>query len=76
MEVAKVFNNGGSQAIRLPKNFRFNDPEVAIRKIGKAVMLFPKDDEWEVFMNGINGFTADFMEDGRPQDFMVEREML
>jgi antitoxin VapB len=44
-ERAKVFQNGGSQAVRLPKRFRFHDEEVIVRKVGKQVILEPAD-EW------------------------------
>ena len=46
MEVAKVFTNGGSQAVRLPKNCRFDDTEVIANKIGEVVVLIPKDNFW------------------------------
>ena len=42
METAKLFTTGGSQAVRLPKDFRFEGNEVLIRKAGKAVILEPK----------------------------------
>ena len=42
MQTARVFNNGNSQAVRLPKEFRFNDDEVIIKKVGGAVLLIPK----------------------------------
>jgi antitoxin VapB len=44
-ERAKIFQNGGSQAVRLPKRFRFQDEEVIVRKVGKQVILEPAD-EW------------------------------
>jgi len=44
-ERAKIFQNGGSQAVRLPKRFRFHDDEVIVRKVGKQVILEPAD-EW------------------------------
>jgi antitoxin VapB len=44
-ERAKIFQNGGSQAVRLPKRFRFHDEEVLVRKVGKQVILEPAD-EW------------------------------
>ncbi len=39
---AKVFNNGNSQAVRLPKECRFDDSEVIVKKVGDAVTLLPK----------------------------------
>jgi len=44
-ERAKIFRNGGSQAVRLPKQFRFRDDEVIVRKVGRQVILEPAD-EW------------------------------
>jgi antitoxin VapB len=42
MAVAKLFKNGRSQAVRLPKEFRFQGNEVNIRRSGKRVILEPK----------------------------------
>jgi antitoxin VapB len=39
MEIAKVFQTGRSQAVRLPKAFRFNGTEVAIKSFGRGVLL-------------------------------------
>ena len=43
MEIARVFENGRSQAIRLPKKFRFDVDEVIVQRLGKAVVLVPHD---------------------------------
>lgn len=42
MEIAKLFTTGGSQAVRLPKEYRFEGTEVLIRKEGKTVIIEPK----------------------------------
>ncbi|MGH8604169.1 MAG: antitoxin [Gammaproteobacteria bacterium] len=42
MQTARIFANGNSQAVRLPKEFRFQDEEVIIKKVGDMVILFPK----------------------------------
>lgn len=65
METAKVFISGNSQAVRLPKEYRFSGTEVGIRKIGNIAILFPIDKAWETFLDGLNGFSDDFMSDGR-----------
>ena len=62
MYTAKVFINGGSQAVRLPKQFRFSDDEVYVKKIGESILLVPKDKLWETFMEGVGGFTEDYFE--------------
>lgn len=77
METAKIFQSGGSQAVRLPKRFRFSgDDEVLIRKIGNAVLLTPKEKAWETFLQGLDGFTDDFFQDGREPDAPQTREAL
>ena len=59
METAKLFENGKSQAVRLPKRCRFEGSEVFVRKVGAAVMLFPKQQSWQIFLSGLNSFTDD-----------------
>ncbi len=70
MQTAKIFTNGRSQAIRLPKEFRFSGDDVYINKIGKIVLLIPKDDPWSVLANSLDQFSDDFMEERSqpPQD--------
>jgi len=67
MEAVKLFKNGSSQAVRLPKEYRFSGDEVYIKKTGHVVMLFPKDKEWETHLDGLHGFSDDFMSEGRNQ---------
>lgn len=62
METAKLFINGRSQAVRLPKDFRFSGNEVFIRKIGKMVILLPIDDPWSSLVGSLDQFTDDYME--------------
>ena len=76
MDTAKIFENGRSQAIRLPKKFRFSDGEVYVNRVGEAVILLPKKAIWETFMNGLKSFTDDFLEDGREQEVLTKREAL
>ena len=72
MMTAKVFENGRSQAVRLPKECRFNTDEVAVNRIGDIVLLMPKTNKWNSFMQAIDMFSDDFMQDGR--DGRVEQE--
>ena len=76
METAKVFGNGGSQAVRLPKRFRFDTDEVVVQQLGEAVILVPKESLWKTFMEGLESFTDDIFEDGRDQGFQDERDSL
>ena len=65
METAKLFINGNSQAVRLPKEYRFQGDEVVIKRMGNAVVLLPKDDPWKVMFDALVEF---------PQDFTIFRE--
>ncbi len=68
MENAKIFNNGGSQAVRLPKECRFDDNEVNINHIGDIVILSPKDHKWDNFFAGIDMLSEDFMKDNKKME--------
>lgn len=74
MMTAKIFKNGRSQAVRLPKECRFNTEEVAVNKVGDIVMLIPMDNKWDNFIQAIDMFTEDFMENGRENQLIQERE--
>ncbi|MFH0896305.1 MAG: type II toxin-antitoxin system VapB family antitoxin [Bacteroidota bacterium] len=74
MQTAKLFSNGRSQAVRLPKEFQFQGDEVSIQKHGDAVILVPHEKAWDVFMEGLNGFSEDFMSEGRDQGQNQERK--
>ena len=63
MDKAKVFTNGGSQAVRLPKTCRFSDDEVFVNRIGSIVILFPKEDHWSSLLASLDLFTDDFLSD-------------
>ena len=53
MMTAKLFENGRSQAVRLPKEYRFNGDEVALNKVGDIVILMPKENKWSAFLNSL-----------------------
>ena len=74
MMTAKVFENGRSQAVRLPKECRFDTDEVAVNRIGDIVILMPKTNKWTSFMQAIDMFSEDFMENGRNDEINQERE--
>lgn len=76
METAKVFTNGGSQAVRLPKDCRFQDDEVLVNHIGNVVILMPKDDPWQSMLQSLDLFTGDFLADGMEDPPLQERESL
>lgn len=62
MRVAKLFQNGQSQAVRLPKEFRFQGNEVYIKKMGNAAVLIPTNEPWKSLLNSLDKFSKDFME--------------
>ena len=76
MQTARLFVNGRSQAVRLPKEYQFNGENVYIQKVGEAVILFPVDKEWEVFLHGLNSFSDDYMSEERFQGIDQERDKL
>lgn len=76
MMTAKIFENGRSQAVRLPKECRFDVDEVSVNKIGDIVMLIPKTDRWTPFIRAIDMFTPDFFETGRTDGDIQERDSL
>ncbi|MGY3037400.1 antitoxin VapB [Bradyrhizobium sp. USDA 4354] len=69
--IAKVFKSGNSQAVRLPKDFRFTVEEVEVSREGDAVILRPKRSAtgpWASLRAAVTrGFSPDFMAEGREQ---------
>ena len=61
MQTAKLFNNGRSQAVRLPKECRFSGEDVYIKKFEDIVILIPKENPWSSLINSLDEFTDDFM---------------
>lgn len=61
MKEAKLFKNGQSQAVRLPKEYRFAGKSVYVRKLGDVVMLVPKRGSWASMIDACGKFTDDFM---------------
>jgi len=74
METAKLFQNGSSQAVRLPKSFRIPGNEVKIFKHGNRVILEPIETTWDSLFESLSEFPEDFMKDGRNQPDMQKRE--
>jgi len=62
-EKAKIFQNGGSQAVRLPKSCRFpkNQREVMVKKVGRRIVLEPAD-EWHAEFRSCLGAWKDEIE--------------
>jgi antitoxin VapB len=73
MVVAKVFQNGRSQAIRLPKEFRVETSEVYLKRTPEGFLVIPRD-PWELFFEGVEELSDDFMKEGRTQPEVERRE--
>jgi antitoxin VapB len=73
MKTAKLFQNGQSQAVRLPKEFRFEDDHVYVKKSGNVVILIPAKESWDTLFNSLDKFSPDFMSE-RKQPKMQKRE--
>jgi antitoxin VapB len=73
MKTAKLFQNGQSQAVRLPKEFRFEGSEVFIKKSGSAVVLIPLVNSWDSLIGSLDKFSGDYMTD-RDQPGQQKRE--
>ena len=70
-KIAKVFMNGRSQAVRLPKEYRFDTDEVYVTKQGQNIIISPKETTWDDFFNAKPAFDDDFLkdrQDSEPQD--------
>ena len=74
--MAKVFRNGASQAVRLPKEFRFETDEVCIKRVGSAVLLFPKGAAWDLMADAIGKVDDDFMAERNQPRQAEERKSL
>lgn len=75
MKTAKLFQNGQSQAVRLPKEFRFEGDEVIIKKSGNVVLLIPTTHSWGTLLGSLDKFSPDFMSE-RAQPPQQEREAI
>ena len=75
MQTAKLFNNGRSQAVRLPKECRFTGEDVYIKKFEDIVILMSKDNPWSSMVNSLDNFSNDFMDNRNQQNEQVRESM-
>jgi antitoxin VapB len=75
MDAAKLFVNGNSQAVRLPKQYRFAGDEVVVKRLGNGVVLLPKADPWQVLFEAVGDFTPDLTIQ-REDEHCQERESI
>jgi len=71
---AKIFQSGNSQAVRIPKEFRFDVSEVEIFKRGEEIILKPKPQNLGVAFKLLCDMPSDFMENDREDSLSQERE--
>ncbi len=71
MDRAKLFRNGKSQAVRLPKEYSFQGSEVYVKRLGRTVLLIPKDDPWETLIGSLERFSDDFMDERLQPDWQA-----
>ena len=74
MDTAKIFKSGNSQAVRLPKEFQFDVSEVQIFRRGDEVVLKKRPRDLTCIFELLTGLSDDFMENGREQPPLQERE--
>ena len=63
MDTAELFLNGQSQAVRLPKEYRFQGDRVYLKRVGNAVVLLPYEAPWQTLLDSLDHFSADFMDE-------------
>lgn len=73
MDIAKLFSSGRSQAVRLPKAYRFEGDEVIVKRFGNGVLLLPKTDPWSTLEEALDEFEPGFRLE-RSQPPTQERE--
>ncbi len=75
METAKLFKNGRSQAVRLPRKYSLPGEEVYVKKVDGVVMLIPKDeDPWKPLLDSLDKFSDDFFNFDRDQGIRQKRK--
>ena len=76
MTTTRVFQNGNSQALRIPQDLRTEKKEFFIRKIGDIYIAYPTDDPWAPARQVAGTFPEDFISDrNQPSwDEVPERE--
>lgn len=76
MKTAKIFQNGQSQAVRLPREFRLKGREVYIKRTGNAIVLLPITDNWNTLLDSLDSFSKDFMSERNQPMEQQRRENL
>ncbi|MFP4437063.1 MAG: antitoxin [Chloroflexaceae bacterium] len=77
MDTASIFQDGQSQVIRLPKEYRFRGTKVHLKRMGNAVVFIPEYDSWQPLIDSLSMFSDDFMvkrnqPPGQPREDLFE----
>jgi antitoxin VapB len=75
MDTARLFQSGRSQAVRLPKEYRFVGTEVVVKHFGNGVLLLPLDDPWQTMAAGLAAFEPGFELSRQQPDDQVREEV-
>jgi antitoxin VapB len=75
MRTAKVFKNGQSQAVRLPKEFRVPGDEVYIKRTGNVIVLIPKRHPWDALIASLAKFSPDFLAERNQPESQVRESL-
>jgi len=67
-ETINIQNDLGSQAIRIPENYKIDDDKVYVKRIGNALYLIPFHNPWQNLFESLDKFTLDFMEERNQSD--------
>jgi antitoxin VapB len=74
--IAKLFRNGRSQAVRLPREFRFEGDQVRLRRVGRGVLVEPMMTDVAAWFAELDRFASEpFMEEGRDQPSTPVRDL-
>ena len=76
MDTAKIFQTGRSQAVRLPKAYRFNTNEVVIKRVGDGVLLMPIENPWQMIEAALSSFEPGFKLDRQQAEHQIRPEVL
>lgn len=75
MDTARIFQSGRSQAVRLPKAYRFEGSEVVVKHFGNGVLLMPLNDSWTMLEAALNAFEPGFQICREQPDVQVREEI-
>jgi antitoxin VapB len=75
MDTARLFQSGRSQAVRLPKEYRFVGTEVVVKHFGNGVLLLPVDDPWQTLAAGLASFELGFVLTREQPDDQIRAEI-